>query len=377
MTARRRMTIRTRLTLLYGVTFTAATAAALAAVYLLMSGLLTPAVAPVAPVPAGVTPGTSAGPGVQGAPQVLDDLLRVSGLALAVCSLGAVAIGWIVAGRMLAPIRRVTATAAGIAGGNLHERVALHGPADELKELADTFDGMLARLQSAFDGHRRFAANASHELLTPLATSQALLDVAAAEPSACDVPALLADLTEVNARSERIVGALLDLARADHGVSAVVTADLADFARDAIAVTSGEADRRGVAVVSRLEAAPVIGDPTLLRQLAVNLMTNAIRHNQPSGRAMVTVTTERDQAVMTIGNTGPPVTPDRLEQLFEPFVRGAGRIRHGPEEGGRGHGLGLAIVRAVVTAHHGTLTATANPTGGLTLVIGLPSGGSK
>jgi two-component system, OmpR family, sensor histidine kinase VanS len=380
MTARPRLTIRVRLTLLYGATFATAIAAALIGVYLLMSRLLTPAVAPTPAVTPGTVPVAPSArtapvvPEAQNTSQVLDDLLRVSGMTLVACSLGAVAIGWIVAGRMLAPIRRVTATAAGIAAGNLHERVALRGPDDEVKELADTFDGMLARLESAFDGHRRFAANASHELLTPLATSQALLDVAAAAPSACDVPALIADLTEVNARSERIVGALLDLARADHGLGTTAIVDLAGFARDAIAITSAEAVERGVSVVSRLDTALVAGDPTLLRQLATNLLTNAIRHNKPHGQATVVVTTDRDQAVMTVGNTGPHVASEQAKRLLEPFARVTGRTRHSDDRRG-GHGLGLAIVHAVTTAHHGTLTAAANPTGGLSLTVRLPSGG--
>ncbi|MEV0404724.1 HAMP domain-containing sensor histidine kinase [Actinoallomurus sp. NPDC050550] len=367
-----RLTIRVRLTLLYGATFAAALTAALGAIYVIMSELVTPAVAARPTVPLGSPSPMPAQP-LRDAPQPLDSLLRISGLVLVMCSLGGVAIGWIVAGRMLAPIRRVTTTAARIAAGHLHERVALPGPDDEVKELADTFDDMLSRLQSAFDGHRNFAANASHELLTPLATSQALIDVAAATPSDCDVPTLLADLTEVNVRSEQIVGALLDLARAERGIGSPRTVDLADFVRDAIAMTLDEASRRDVSVLSRLDNALVIGDPILLRQLATNLMTNAIRHNNPGGEVTVTVATDRGHAVMTVSNTGPRVAPDQVARLFEPFARLGGRARHkdGDAQNG-GHGLGLAIVQAVTTAHHGTLAVTANPTGGLTIDISLP-----
>jgi two-component system sensor histidine kinase VanS len=364
-----RLTIRARITLLYGATFSAGTAVTLGIVYLLMFYLLTPAVAPTPAVSPGSMPPAQVAPETQGTPDILDTLLRASGVALVVCSLGAAAIGWIVVGRMLTPIRNVTATAARIAGGNLDERVCLQGPEDELKELADTFDGMLARLQSAFQGHRRFAANASHELLTPLATSQALLDVAAATPSNCDVPALLADLTEANQRSEQIVCALLDLARAENGISTTATVDLAEIAREAIAVTSGEAVHRGVQVAPRLETAFVSGDPILLRQLATNLVTNAIRHNHPGGQAAVTVTGDHREAVITIGNTGPQVTPDQVELLFEPFTRTTGRTRYHDNEQRSGHGLGLTIVHAVAAAHDGVLTATANPTGGLTVAV--------
>ncbi|MFI7708153.1 sensor histidine kinase [Nonomuraea sp. NPDC049480] len=381
MTSRPRLTIRLRLALLYAATSAAAIAAALGGVYLVMFGLLTPAVGPTPPIPTNSTASAPVPPDgltpTQDASQVLDTLLRACGVVLLVCSLGALVMGWIVAGRMLAPIRRVTLTAAGIAAGNLHERVALRGPDDEVKELADTFDGMLARLEASFDGYRRFAADASHELLTPLATSQALLDVAAASPRACDVPALLADLTEVNARSEQIVNALLDLARAEHGIIAASTVDLAGFARDAVAVTSGEASHRDVSVVSRLDPVPVTGDPTLLRQLVTNLVTNAIRHNKPGGRASITVSADRGRAVMTVSNTGFPVTEDELKQLFEPFTRATGRTRHGSGDGPGGHGLGLAIVHAVTTAHHGTLTATPNPDGGLTVLITLPLDGRQ
>ncbi|RVX46413.1 signal transduction histidine kinase [Nonomuraea polychroma] len=367
MRLRPRLTIRARLTLLYCATFTAGTAAALAIVYLLMSHLLTPAVAPTPALSPGGTAPVPTGAGTQ----VLDTLLLASGVALVVCALGAAGVGWLVVGRMLAPIRRITATAGRIAGGSLDERVSLQGPYDELTELANTFDSMLSRLQAAFEGHRRFAANASHELLTPLATSQALLDLAAADPSACDPSTLLAELTEVNERSERIVTALLDLARAENGVAATAPADLAGFARDAIAITAREAAERGVSVTARLDTVLVDGDPTLLRQLAVNLVANAIRHNHPGGLATVEVGTDQRQAVITVTNTGPRVTPERVEVLFEPFARGTGRTRQGDAGRPGGHGLGLAIVRAVATAHRGTLTATANPGGGLTVHVRL------
>jgi len=372
---RPRLTIRLRVTLLCGAASTAATAAALGSVCLWMFGLFTqatrsilpepPTAAPVPPEATGTFPDTSA---------VLGDMLRVSGLMLLVSTLGALAIGWILAGRILAPIRRITLTAAGISAGNLNERLALRGPDDEIKELADAFDGMLTRLQPSFDGYRRFAAHASHELRTPLATSQTLIDVAAAVPWACDMPTLLADLTEINVRSEQTIDALLEMARAEHGIRTTSAVDLADLARYAIMITAPEASKREISVAARLDEAPVTGDPVLLDQLTVNLLTNAIRHNEPYGRVSVTVTTDREYAaVLTVRNTGPVVPSHQLDQLFEPFTRSRGWARESRHDGHQGgHGLGLAIVQAVVTAHHGVLTTTANPTGGLTVSIRLP-----
>lgn len=356
-----RLAIRTRVALLYSVTFAAATGALLVGLYLLVARgqlFVTPAQGP---------PGTE----VESKSTVLVGLLRASGLMLVVGAVIAVGIGWVVAGRVLAPISRITATASRIASGNLHERVALDGPNDELKHLADTFDGMVARLETAFEAQRRFTANASHELLTPLAISQAILDVAAAQPDACDVRELTGKLLAVNLRSERLVDALLVLARAEHGVveGRARPGDLAAITHDALELTGGEAAERDVVVRMALEPAVVLADRALLEQLTTNLLLNAIRHNRPGGEVEVSVGAQSGAAVLTVANTGPAVAPEVVDRLFEPFARADPRTRRE-----QGHGLGLAVVRAIGDAHGATVTARANPAGGLTVTAVFPGG---
>jgi len=341
------LTIRVHLTLVYAITFALALTVLTVAAYLLMSTLLTPGLAPgEAPSP------TSAHTSLV----VLTLIVLAAGVAVAAV------LGWVVAGRMLSPIRRITATAREIATRDLRARVDLAGPRDEIKELADTFDGMLARLQRTFDAQRRFAANASHELLTPLTTGRAILEVAAANPAKCDVRVLTGQLLAVNRQSEQLVDALLELARAEHGVVTASRVDLALVVESALRETRCE----DLAVEAAIEPAPVDGDPALLELLAVNVLRNAFRHNTPGGHVRVRVAREPDGPVVTVANTGPDVPAELLDELFEPFVRAAPRTR-------AGHGLGMAIILAVAQAHRGRVTATANPDGGLTVAVRFPS----
>jgi two-component system sensor histidine kinase VanS len=358
-----RVRIRTRLTALYAGTFVVVGAGLLTLVFVMVSAF---AAAPTVVAPAIEADGRCAVPQVSPSSPMSAFAVPLL-IALGVCAVAAVLVGWLVAGRMLAPISRITATAAGIAAGSLHDRVALDGPDDEIRELSATFDAMLTRLEAAFEAQRRFTANASHELLTPLATSRAVLEVAAADPADTDVPELTGTLLAINTRSEELVDALLDLARAENGRVTRTPVDCADVAWCALDEVAAEADRRAVAVRADVSPAVVAGDDALLAQLVGNLVRNAVRHNGPGGQVCVRVGEDGGSAVVTVTNTGPVVPADLAGTLFEPFVRVQARTQ------GAGHGLGLAVVRAVALAHGGTVSATANPAGGLTVEVRLPS----
>lgn len=353
--------IRVRLTLVYFGSFLVVGVALLACVYLLMRNL-TAAPSPAAPPDAGDLPLPEVPPVPSEVPSV-ERMVRSSAIALVVCGGLALVAGRVMAGRVLAPITRVTETAERIAAGNLHQRVGMSGPDDDVKRLADTVDGMLERLEAAFEAQRRFAANASHELLTPLATSQAILEVAAAHPERCDVRELTSKLLAVNERGERIVEALLTLARADYGGVERREVDLAQVVAESVERAGGEARERGVAVRTRLGPAVVTGDPVLLGRLADNLVVNAVRHNHAAGVAEVSLT----GTTLTVRNSGATVDPGTVHHLFEPFVRARPRTHQD-----RGQGLGMAIIRAVAQAHGATLTVTANHGGGLTVTVRFP-----
>ena len=300
--------------------------------------------------------------------RVLRSLVWQSLLALAVVAVAAVTFGWLMAGRALRSVRHITDTARRVAGSNLHERIALDGPRDELKELADTFDAMLQRLDASFDGQRRFAANASHELRTPLATNRTLLEVAVAQHR---VPAELRQVIDTvlaaNARSELILDGLLTLARSENQAIDRVPVDLSDVAAGAVEETAGEAAAAGITVDATPDPAPTTGDPILLERLALNLVRNGIRHNHPGG--WVTVSTRRAAAPglveLVVANSGPPVPPQQVETLFEPFRRLGGSRAAEP----RGAGLGLSIVRSVAQTHGGYVTAYARDGGGLVVRV--------
>ncbi|MEV5779320.1 HAMP domain-containing sensor histidine kinase [Streptomyces antimycoticus] len=373
---RLRLTIRARLTLTYGILFTLAGAVLLGFVYVWMRGQAYGFEPLTDTTPSGhdatgadTLDATTSPSVIASESELFGNLLQASGLALLVCAVIALGLGWIVAGRVLAPMRRITSAAAGIAARNLHERVSLAGPHDEIKELADTFDGMLERLEAAFAAQRRFAANASHELLTPLAASRAVLQLAAAHPDACDVSELTDTLLGTNRRSEHIIEALLTLARADHGAVNRQDIDLAQALDATVGRINTEAASRDITIETDTTPATVAADPVLLDQLLENLLRNAIRHNHPGGHVTATLALTPDGAPeVTVANTGPPVPPEVIAQLFEPFVRLDARTHQGNRSG---HGIGMAIIQAVAEAHGGAVTAHPNPQGGLTITTTL------
>jgi signal transduction histidine kinase len=303
-------------------------------------------------------------------------LLTQGSIALVLVGAAAGASGWVVAGRMLAPLHRVTATARRIAAApatdrSLHQRIDLHGPDDEVKELADTFDGMVERLDSAFDGQRRFVANASHELRTPLTLNRALVELAMHRRTAsADLVQLGENLLQINARHERLISGLLLLARAEHEIAERSPVDLADVVTHVVAQAKDEAEAAGVTVEESAAAAPTSGDALLLERLVHNLVENGIRHNlaDGTGRVRVASRTAGDRVAVEVSNTGPAVPPYDIPGLFEPFRRlGTDRLVTA-----KGSGLGLSIVRSVARAHGGEVTARPREGGGLVVTAVLP-----
>jgi two-component system, OmpR family, sensor histidine kinase VanS len=277
--------------------------------------------------------------------------------------------GWLLAGRMLAPLSRITEATRLAADGSLAHRIDLAGRQDEFRELADSFDAMLARLDAHVAEQRRFAANASHELRTPLATTQSLLEVARKDPDR-DVDELLDRLYDVNARAIELTEALLVLSRADQRSFTRDAVDLSLLAEEAVETLLPLAEARGVTVETAGDPAPATGSSALLLQLTTNLVQNAIVHNRPEhGTVTITTAVDADRAVLTVANTGDPLTVAAVATLVEPFERGAGRARTDD----RGVGLGLAIVDSITRAHDGTLTLTPRTGGGLRVDVRLPA----
>ena len=358
-----RLTIRARLTLVYGGLFLVAGLALVGVTYLLVAGRV-PGEASTT-----VAGSTSEAKGLPSWSHAVDDawddaldaLLAGGLVALAVVGGVAVAVGWLLAGRLLRPLHRVTETARRIADSparGLHERISLTAPEDELKELADAFDVMIERLDRSFDSQRRFIANASHELRTPLAVNRALIEVAVLQrPEVRDLGATLLD---VSARHERLIDGLLLLARSEHEVIDRSYVDLADLVEHVADDASVHAEPG---------SAPTTGNAVLLERLVQNLVDNAVRYNVPGGWVRVKSGASGDRAVLEVSNTGPVVPGYEIPGLFEPFRRYPRRQAGG---GPAGAGLGLSIVRAIVTAHGGEVTAAPNPGGGLIVTVALP-----
>jgi signal transduction histidine kinase len=303
--------------------------------------------------------------------RVMSALVTRSGLALAVMAVASMGLGWLMAGRILRPLKRITTTARRLSGSNLHERIRLRGPDDELKELADTFDRMLDRLDAAFAAQRRFVANASHELRTPLTIVRTEVDVALADPDATarQLRAMAERVREASQRSERLIESLLLLARSERRPDAGDPLDLASAATDALDALPAEVRGRELAVETTLEPAVVAGDRALLERLVANLVENAVRHNVNRGWVRVTTGTTAGQATVTVANSGAVIPPEEVAGLLEPFRRRS-RARSGDD---RGAGLGLSIVRAVTESHGGHLTVSARPAGGLEVHVELPA----
>jgi two-component system sensor histidine kinase VanS len=276
--------------------------------------------------------------------------------------------GWLLAGRMLAPLSRITDATRTAATGSLSHRIALEGRSDEFRELADAFDTMLARLDAHVAEQRRFAANASHELRTPLAITQTLLDVARQDPDG-DTGELVDRLHVVNSRAIDLTEALLLLSRADRRSFTRASVDLSLIAEEAAETLLPLAEKRGVTVVTAGELTPAVGSHALLLQLTTNLVHNAIVHNLPEhGTVRVTTGVDAESAWLTVENTGEPLTPEVVSTLVEPFLRGTERIRTDQA----GVGLGLAIVKSIAQAHDGTLSLAPRADGGLRVTVRLP-----
>ncbi|MFE5408806.1 sensor histidine kinase [Microbacterium sp. NPDC056569] len=276
--------------------------------------------------------------------------------------------GWILAGRMLAPLARITEATRLAASGSLSHRIALPGRQDEFRELADSFDAMLARLEAHVAEQRRFAANASHELRTPLAITQTLLDVARNTPDR-DIDELIERLRTVNTRAIELTDALLVLSRAEQGSFVREPVDLSLVAEEAAETLLPLAEARGVTVRTSGVVARTTGSYALLLQLVSNLLHNAVVHNLPAnGTVDVTTSAGGDAVELVVENTGVQLTPERAATLTEPFQRGSERVRTGDHAG---VGLGLAIVRSITEAHGGTLALVAQPHGGLRVTVRL------
>jgi signal transduction histidine kinase len=313
---------------------------------------------------------------VQAAQRASDShqLLVDSGIALAAVSLLAVLAGWLVAGRMLRPIRTITRAARRISSTSLHERLSLDGPHDELKELGDTLDELFARLEAAFEAQRRFVANASHELRTPLTRERALVQVSLGDPSTSDVwRSTGQELLTSNREQETLIDALLTLASSESGLDLYEHTDLADICRNVLPRPGPNADRLGLHIETATGPAPLEGDPRLLERLIANLVDNGISHNIADGHVQITTETLDGKAVLTVTNTGPTIPPDEVDRLFQPFQRlDARRANHK-----NGHGLGLSIVRAIATAHHATIASQARAEGGLSVTVSFPQPTSR
>jgi signal transduction histidine kinase len=380
---RTRLTIRARLTLLWGALFLAAGTILLGLTYLLVresllnrGGVAFRAIGGEA-LP---SPSTIDLPPGQPLPDnlremiirdqtnfqnaTLNSLLTQGAIALAVVALLGMGFGWLMAERALRPLARITETARRVAGRSLHERIALTGPRDEIKELADTFDSMLERLDRAFDSQRLFVGNASHELRTPLAINRTLIEVALGRSDAPPEFRLLGDtLLAVNSRQERLLDGLLTVAHSEQGLTVREAVDLAE-------VTSHVLDQvplNNLELRRDLAPAPTTGDPVLLERVAQNLVQNAVAYNVEGGWVDIRTEATDDTVRLTVTNTGPVVSPYEVPGLFEPFRRIRDRVGSA-----RGTGLGLSIVRSVALAHDGAATAAPREGGGLVVRVTLP-----
>jgi len=385
-------TIRLRLTLVYGALFLACGTALLTITYFLVRGqytgnfFITSGRAGLIAVgtslrdqggtviqkqivgpPFGKNPEQLAAAAQAQSQAALHQLLVDSGIALAIMALLSIWLGWVIAGRALRPLRTITRAAREISASNLHRRLDLDGPDDELKELGTTFDGLLGRLETAFDAQRQFTANASHELRTPLTLERALLELALSDPDA-DTASLRKTCEQVLAvgrQQERLIEALLTLSRSQRGLDRHDPVDLAAVA----AAATAAADRDGLAFATAFEPAQTAGDPRLIERLVANLVGNAVHHNVAGGDVLVATGTRDGRAVLLVDNSGEPIRPEELDRLFRPFER-LDRDRRSDADG---VGLGLSIVDAIATAHGATLVATPRPDGGLRIEVGFPA----
>jgi two-component system sensor histidine kinase VanS len=304
--------------------------------------------------------------------EILNALIGLSGFILAGLALVGIVGGWILAGWILRPLQRINNAALIAASGRLDHRIRLDGRNDEFQQVADSFNHMLDKLEDAFVAQQRFAANASHELRTPLAVMGTMLEVAQADPDGQDIPQLIERLSFTNARAIGLTEALLRLADANAVTAASEPLNLAMSVQDALDDCAAEAQLRRVVINRQLGSAPIVGDSTLMTQLATNLIQNAIRHNHSPGEAWVTTYCDpvRRTATLRVLNTGAPYTAEVAGQLTEPFLRGRGRVNQLGLP--KGYGLGLALVSRIVDLHGGTLVVAPRTGGGLDVCVTMP-----
>ena len=392
-----RPTARLRLTLLYGALFLLSGAALLAVTYLLAAHATAaialgkgagepiggaarkPASLPPTPHAAGnhtvhLTNSQFAGLQAQITHRhdtAMHALLLGSGLTLAGLSVISIALGWLVAGRVLRPVRTISATARQISASNLHERLSLDGPDDEFRELAVTLDSLLERLQASFDSQRRFVANASHELRTPLTLDRALLERALRHRAPTQVfwRVTCERLLASSQQQDRLIEALLTLARSEGALNRREPFELGTVI-DSVLLSPGlDAANAGLRIQTHIAPAPVHGDPRLVERLVRNLVDNAIRYNQPAGRVDIATTAQPGRTILIVANTGPAIPPADVDRLFQPFQRlTPDRSSHTD-----GTGLGLSIAKAIADAHDATVTAAPQPHGGLKIQVSFPA----
>jgi signal transduction histidine kinase len=367
---------RLRLTLLYSGMFLALGTAIVVVIFLAGShgtvvGSSSSSVSAV-PSPAGGAPVVHDVVSQQHSADV-DRLLAASWVTLVATALVSAVLGWFLAGRVLRPLREMTAAAQTISAGNLHERLALTGPDDEFKQLGDTFDDVLGRLEASFAAQRRFVANAAHELRTPLTVERTLLQVALADPdaNAASLRAACEELLASGRDHERLLDSLLTLATSERGLSRREPIGLAAVAEAVLESSGPEIEQRSLSVSAELEPATIHGDRALIESLVANLVDNAIRYSEPAGRVEVGTSDNAGRAVLTVVNSGPQVPAIEIERLFEPFRR----LTTDRTTADGHHGLGLSIVRAVATAHGATVVATPGPDGGLAITVSFPTNG--
>lgn len=369
----RRSSARLRLTLLYSAMFMALGTLLIAIIFIVgASGtpLDAHSVAVARPASRGVPEIHTAV--VQQHSADLSRLLAGAWLTLALTATASALVGWFVAGRVLRPLREMTATARTISAGNLHQRLGLTGPEDEFKRLGDTIDDLLARLEASFAAQRRFVANAAHELRTPLAVERTLLQVALADPtaSAATLRDTCEELLDTGRDHERLLESLLTLATSERGLERSEPLDLASIAADVLEASQPRVREAQLELDASLAPAVISGDRALLRRLVANLIDNAISYNHLGGRIDIRVAAGHGRAMLSVSNTGPQIAAPSIKRLFEPFRR-LQPDREGHAEGH--HGLGLSIVQAAAAAHHATITADPGPHGGLTIRVSFPA----
>ncbi len=361
---------RLRLALLYSGMFLALGTALVAIISLVGStgAIGSSSAVAVHPVPGG-TAGIHAAVFQQHSADV-SRLLAGAWLTLLLTAVVSAPLGWFLAGRVLRPLRDMTLTAQTISAGNLHERIGLHGPDDEFKQLGDTIDDLLARLEASFGAQRRFIANAAHELRTPLTVERALLQVALSDPdaSAASLRETCEELLDAGRDHERLLDSLLTLATGQRGLESRKPLDLTAIVQHVLGAHCSELEQASLSLDSQLGAASTSGDHALVERLAANLLENAIHYNQPGGHIAVSTALDAGRATLVITNTGPVVRPEEVERLFEPFRR----LGNDRAAAAGHHGLGLSIVRAIATTHGAEVTATPQPEGGLAVMVSFP-----